>query len=108
MSLLVVGSVALDSIRTPYGEAEEVLGGSAVYFAVAASLLAPVRIVSVVGEDFGDEPLRLLRARGIDVSGVEVSRGRTFRWSGEYSEDPNDRKTLRTELNVFESFQPKL
>jgi len=108
MGLLVVGSVAFDSITTPYGRAEEVLGGSAVYFAVAASYLTRVRLVAVVGEDFGDEPMQLLRARQIDVSGLEVRPGRTFRWAGEYSEDLNERRTLRTELNVFESFRPKL
>ena len=108
MSLLVVGSVAFDSVRTPYGEAQDVLGGSAVYFSVAASYFTPVRMVAVVGEDFGEEPLRLLRGRGIDVSGLEVARGRTFRWGGAYSEDLNERATLFTQLNVFEGFQPKI
>jgi sugar/nucleoside kinase (ribokinase family) len=108
MSLLVVGSVAFDTVRTPYGQAEEVLGGSATYFAVAASFFTQVRMVAVVGRDFGDGPLRLLRDRGIDVSGIEVADGRTFRWSGVYSEDLNDRTTLSTHLNVFESFVPKL
>ncbi|OLD64603.1 MAG: sugar kinase [Acidobacteria bacterium 13_1_40CM_2_68_5] len=108
MSLLVVGSVAFDSVKTPYGEAEEVLGGSATYCAVAASYFTGVRMVAVVGEDFGEEPMRLLRGRSIDVSGIEVGRGRTFRWSGVYSEDLNERTTLSTHLNVFETFQPKL
>jgi len=108
MSLLVVGSVAFDSVKTPYGEAEEVLGGSATYCAVAASYFTNVRMVAVVGEDFGDEPMRLLCGRGIDVSGVEVQKGRTFRWSGVYSDDLNERTTLATHLNVFETFQPKL
>ncbi len=108
MSLLVVGSVAFDSIRTPYGEAREVLGGSAVYCAVAASYFTRVRMVAVVGEDFGEEPMRLLRDRGIDVSGLEVARGLSFRWSGEYSDDLNDRTTLATHLNVFETFDPKI
>jgi sugar/nucleoside kinase (ribokinase family) len=108
MALLVVGSVAFDSVRTPYGEAREVLGGSAVYCAVASSYFTPVRVVAVVGEDFGAEPMTLLRERKIDVSGIEVRKGRTFRWSGVYSDDLNDRTTLSTELNVFESFQPKI
>jgi sugar/nucleoside kinase (ribokinase family) len=108
MSLLVVGSVAFDTIKTPYGLATEVLGGSATYFSVAASYFASVRMVAVVGKDFGDAPIKLLRSRGIDVSGVEVADGRTFRWSGEYSEDLNERTTHATHLNVFESFRPKL
>lgn len=107
MSLLVVGSVAFDSVRTPYGSAREVLGGSAVYCAVAASYFTRVRMVAVVGEDFGEAPMALLRGRQIDVSGIEVCRGETFRWSGEYSEDLNDRTTLSTRLNVFESFKPR-
>src|SRR2546428_5313188 len=108
MSLLVVGSVAFDSVKTPYGEVEGVLGGSATYSAVAASYFTSVRMVAVVGEDFGDEPMHLLRGRGIDVSGLEVREGRTFRWSGVYSEGLNERTTLETQLNVFETFQPKL
>jgi sugar/nucleoside kinase (ribokinase family) len=108
MPLLVVGSVAFDSIRTPYGSAREVVGGSAVYCAVAASCLTEVRMIAVVGEDFGEAPMRLLAGRGIDTSGIEVRRGRTFRWSGEYSEDLNDRRTLETQLNVFESFDPTI
>jgi sugar/nucleoside kinase (ribokinase family) len=108
MTLLVVGSVAFDSVETPYGQADEVLGGSATYCAVAASYFTDVRMVAVVGTDFGEEPMALLRSRGIDVSGIEVRDGRTFRWSGVYSEDLNERTTLATHLNVFESFQPKL
>lgn len=108
MSLLVVGSVAFDSVRTPYGEADEVLGGSATYCAVAASYFTEVRVVAVVGEDFGKEPMALLRNRGIDVSGITVGRGKTFRWSGVYSDDLNERTTLATHLNVFESFRPEL
>ena len=108
MPLLVVGSVAFDSVKTPYGEASEVLGGSATYCAIAASYFTDVRVVAVVGEDFGEEPMRLLRSRDIDVSAIEVARGKTFRWSGVYSDDLNDRTTLATHLNVFESFQPKL
>ena len=108
MSLLVIGSVAFDSVRTPYGQADEVLGGSATYCAVAASYFTDVRMVAVVGRDFGEEPLRLLKTRGIDTSGIEIREGRTFRWSGVYSDDLNERTTLRTELNVFESFDPRL
>jgi sugar/nucleoside kinase (ribokinase family) len=108
MALLVVGSVAFDSVKTPYGEARDVLGGSAVYFAVSASYFVPVRVIAVVGEDFGEEPMRLLRDHGIDTSGIEVRKGKTFRWSGEYSEDLNDRTTLATHLNVFQEFQPKI
>src|SRR5881296_4026656 len=99
MPLLVIGSVAFDSVRTPYGVADEVLGGSATYCAVAASYFTNVRMVAVVGEDFGDAPMRLLLGRGIDVSGVEVQKGRTFRWSGVYSDDLNERTTLATHLN---------
>jgi len=108
MSLLVVGSVAFDTVRTPYGRAQEVLGGSAVYCAVAASYFTKVRMVAVVGDDFGDEPMGLLRGRGIDVTGLEVGRGPSFRWEGEYSEDLNDRTTIATHLNVFERFDPKI
>jgi sugar/nucleoside kinase (ribokinase family) len=108
MPLLIVGSVAFDTVKTPYGHAEEVLGGSATYFAVAASFFTQVRMVAVVGRDFGDGPIGLLKQRGIDVSGLEVADGRTFRWSGEYSLDLNDRTTHATHLNVFETFRPKL
>jgi len=108
MSLLVVGSVAFDTVKTPYGTAEEVLGGSATYFSVAASYFTPVRLVAVVGKDFGDEPIRLFKTRGIDITGLEVADGRTFRWSGEYSEDLNERTTHATHLNVFETFRPRL
>ncbi|HEU4402506.1 MAG TPA: PfkB family carbohydrate kinase [Candidatus Polarisedimenticolia bacterium] len=107
-SLLVVGSVAFDSVRTPYGERREVLGGSAVYFSVAASYFTRVRVVAVVGQDFGEEPMRLLRERAIDTTGIEIRKGKTFRWSGEYSDDLNDRTTISTHLNVFESFEPKI
>src|SRR6266487_282359 len=108
MSLLVVGSVAFDSVKTPYGAADGVLGGSATYCAVAASYFTDVRMVAVVGQDFGEEPMSLLRSHGIDVSGIEIAGGQTFRWSGVYSDDLNERTTLATHLNVFESFQPKL
>ncbi len=108
MSLLVVGSVALDTVETPFGKVEEALGGSATYFSVAASLLSSVRMVAVVGEDFPQEHVELLRGRGIDIEGLERVPGRTFRWSGRYSFDLNQAITLATQLNVFESFDPKL
>ena len=106
--ILVVGSVALDSVRTPFGEAVEALGGSASYFAIAASHLARVGIVAVVGEDFPPEHRALFESRGIDVSGLEVASGRTFRWRGEYNVDLGHAHTLETQLNVFSSFHPRL
>ena len=108
MSLLVVGSVAFDSVKTPFGEAEEVLGGSATYFATAASYFTEVNLVAVVGEDFPDAHLAFLKEKGIDLTGLERAPGRTFRWRGEYSYQLNEAKTLDTELNVFQSFQPRL
>jgi sugar/nucleoside kinase (ribokinase family) len=108
MSLLVVGSVAFDTVKTPHGQVDDVLGGSATYFAVAASFFTQVRMVAVVGKDFGEAPRALLKARKIDISGLEVADGRTFRWSGEYSLDLNDRTTHATHLNVFETFRPKM
>ena len=107
--LLVVGTVALDSVETPYGKADDVLGGSAVYFAAGASFFAPVRVVGVVGEDFPHERLAFLKARGVDLGGVEVVKGgKTFRWAGRYHHDLNHRDTLGTWLNVLETFDPKL
>ncbi len=108
MSLLVVGSVAFDSIQTPYGKCENILGGAAAYFSVAASWFAPVRVVAVVGDDFGDDHLRVFAGRAIDTSGLERAPGRTFRWRGEYSGAMNEAKTLETQLNVFENFAPKI
>jgi len=109
MSLLVVGSIAYDSIKTPRGEVEETLGGAAVYFSLAASLFAPVRLVGVVGGDFRAEDIDLLRSRSVDVAGLEtLASGRTFRWSGEYSADMNSRDTLSVELNVLADFEPTL
>ncbi|MBI5711267.1 MAG: sugar kinase [Candidatus Eisenbacteria bacterium] len=106
--ILVVGSVALDSVRTPYGEAVEALGGSASYFALAASHFAPVRVVAVVGEDFPAEHRRLFESRGIDLSGLETAPGRTFRWRGEYAAELGHAHTLETQLNVFSTFHPHL
>lgn len=108
MSLLVVGSVALDSIFTPFGETADALGGSAVYFSVSASLLSPVRVVGVIGHDYPVEELERLGNRGIDWSGVERVDGESFRWKGKYSYDLQSRETLETRLGVFAEFQPKL
>jgi sugar/nucleoside kinase (ribokinase family) len=108
MSLVVVGSVALDSIFTPFGETADALGGSAVYFSVAASLLHPVSVVGVVGNDYPLAELEQLGARGIDWSGVERADGESFRWKGKYSYDLQSRETLETRLGVFAHFQPKL
>lgn len=109
MSLVVVGSVALDSIRSPFGEVDEAIGGSAMYFSTSASYLADVKLVAVVGEDYPEEALDDLRGRGVDLSGLERSSGgRTFRWRGEYGFDLNDAQTLETQLNVLESFNPVL
>lgn len=108
MSLLVVGSVAFDSVKTPFGEVEEVLGGSATYFATSASYFTDVRMVAVVGEDFPESHLQFLKERGIDTDGVERQPGRTFRWRGEYGFHLNEAKTLETQLNVFETFHPRL
>jgi sugar/nucleoside kinase (ribokinase family) len=107
--VLIVGSMALDDIRTPAGEAKDALGGSTSYSSVAASFFAPVRVVGVVGSDFPDEHLAYLASRGIDLAGVEkVEGGRTFRWAGYYDFDLNIAHTLDTQLNVFAEFQPKL
>ncbi len=108
MSLLVVGSVALDSIFTPFGETADALGGSAVYFSVSASLLSPVQVVGVIGDDYPVAELEQLGQRGIDWSGVERVPGESFRWKGKYSYDLQSRETLETRLGVFADFQPKL
>ena len=106
--ILVVGSVALDSIRTPFGEVVDALGGSASYFSVSASQFAPVRLVAVVGEDFPKESRALLESRRIDLSGLETAKGRTFRWRGEYAAELGHAHTLETQLNVFSAFHPRL
>ena len=109
MTLLVVGSVAYDSVTTPSGARQKALGGSAVYFSIAASYLSPVSLVGVVGFDFEDRHVNILKGRGVDVSGLERTRGKTFHWTGRYStEDVNQRETLDTELNVFADFRPEL
>ncbi len=106
--LLVVGSVALDSVETPFGKVREVLGGSATYFSYSASFFTQVRLVATVGEDFPDAHLRLLEDRGVDTGGLQTSAGRTFRWTGEYGYDLNEATTLETQLNVFAEFRPVL
>lgn len=108
MSVLVVGSIALDDVKTPAAEHKDLLGGSASYAAVAASFYGPVRLVGVVGDDFPTEHRSLFQQRQIDIEGLEVVPGKTFRWSGEYEENLNNRRTLSIALNVFEKFQPKL
>ncbi len=108
MSLLAVGSVAFDCVRTPCAQANEILGGSATHFAVTASWFAPVRIVAVVGEDFGEEHMRVFAGRAIDTAGIERAPGKTFRWRGEYQGDMQEARTLETQLNVFEHFAPKI
>lgn len=106
--VLAIGSVAFDSIATPHGRAERVLGGAATYFALAARFFAPVRIVAVVGEDFLPEHAALLADRGICLRGLQRRPGKCFFWAGEYDANPNQRRTLATELNVFADFQPEL
>ncbi len=108
MSILAVGSMAFDTVKTPFGEATEVLGGSATYFATAASFFAPVRVVAVVGEDFPDGHLDFLRSRSVDVRGIQRMPGKTFRWKGEYGYALNEARTLDTQLNVFAEFAPKI
>ena len=108
MSLLVVGSVALDSVETPFGARENALGGSATYFAAAASLLTRVSVVGVIGDDFPLDQIEFLRRRGVDLAGLVSVPGRTFRWKGKYGFDLNAAQTLDTQLNVFEHFEPRL
>jgi sugar/nucleoside kinase (ribokinase family) len=108
MSILAVGSIALDTIKTPFGEVNDVLGGSLTYFALSASYFTDVKLVAVVGEDFGENQLATFKGRRIDLQGVEHATGKTFRWGGEYSINLNSRETLFTDLNVFEGFTPKL
>jgi sugar/nucleoside kinase (ribokinase family) len=109
MPITVVGSIAYDTVRTPFGERERMLGGAAVHFALAASFFEEVRVVGPIGDDFGAAELERMRSRGVDVSDVErVSGRRTFSWRGEYGWDLNSRETLDTQLGVFEGFRPKL
>ena len=108
MSLVVVGSIAFDSVETPSGRADDILGGSATYFAYAASFFTAVRLVGVVGTDFPPAYRDLLESRDIDLAGLEVAEGRTFRWSGAYADDMNTRTTRSVDLNVFGEFDPKI
>ncbi len=108
MSILVVGSVAFDTLKTPYGVREKILGGSATYFSLAASHFTDVRVVAVVGDDFSADNENVMKLRGIDTRGIERASGKTFHWGGEYGENLNEAKTNFTDLNVFESFQPKI
>jgi len=108
MPILVVGSVAYDTVETPFGRAEQVLGGSASFFALAASFFTPVNLVAVVGDDFGDEQMKAFAGRPIDLAGLERTAGKTFHWQGKYSWDLNSRETIRTDLNVFERFEPRI
>jgi len=108
MAVLIVGSVALDTVITPFGKNEEALGGAATYFSCAASYFDTPRMVAVVGDDFPREHIQTFRHFNIDMEGLEVRKGKTFRWSGKYGYDLNERDTLSTHLNVFEHFHPKL
>jgi sugar/nucleoside kinase (ribokinase family) len=108
MSITVVGSVAFDTLKTPSGEREKIVGGAATYFSLSASFFTDVRVVAVVGRDFTDEHENILKNRGIDTRGIEHSDGLTFHWGGEYGENLNEAKTKFTDLNVFENFQPKV
>ena len=108
MSVVVVGSVAYDGVETPHGRVDRMLGGACTYISLACSYFAPTKIVAVVGDDFAKEDEALLAGRGIDLAGLERVPGKTFFWAGVYSDDMNDRTTLRTDLNVFADFNPKL
>jgi len=108
MSLLVVGSIALDTVETPFGRAEDALGGSATFFAAAASSFGPVQVVGVIGDDFPADALGFLTERDVDLAGVESKAGESFRWSGVYSFDLSTRETLETRLGVFADFAPRI
>ncbi len=108
MSVLVVGSIALDTITTPFGKAKDVLGGSATYSSISANVFSPVRLVAVVGRDFPKKHFTLLKDKGIDLEGLQKECGKTFRWEGEYSWDFSNPKTIATHLNVFAEFNPKI
>jgi sugar/nucleoside kinase (ribokinase family) len=108
MAILVVGSVAFDAIETPSGRRERCLGGAATHFSLAASYFTPVRVIGVVGEDFGPQEEAVFSRRGIDTHGIEHVSGKSFFWSGSYMHNLNEAQTLRTDLNVFQSFSPKI
>lgn len=107
-SILVVGSVAFDSVKTPFGEADDVLGGSATYFSVSASYFSPVNVVGVIGRDFTDEHQGVFKRHNIDTSGLVQTDGETFRWKGQYGYELNEAQTLDTRLNVLETFDPEI
>ncbi|MBY0371536.1 sugar kinase [bacterium] len=107
-SIVAIGSMAFDTIETPFGRVSKALGGSANYFSLSASHFAPVKVVSVVGEDYPKEHLALLQKKGVDTKGIKIEQGRTFHWAGKYSYDLNEATTLQTELNVFQNFEPQL
>ena len=104
----MVGSVAFDTLKTPYGERQKILGGAATYFSLSASYFTDVRVVAVVGEDFSTDNEDVMKKRGVDTRGIQHAKGKTFHWTGEYGENVNEAKTLNTELNVFETFQPSI
>ncbi len=108
MSLLVVGTVALDSVKTPFGNVESALGGSATYFSTSASYFTDVRLVAVIGEDFPKEHIQFLKTRKIDIRGLQQEQGKTFHWKGEYGYDLNEARTLATDLNVLATFKPNI
>lgn len=108
MSIVVVGSVAFDDVTSPSGSVKGILGGAATYFSLAASYFTQVRMVAVVGEDFGPEHESVLKKRGVDTRGIERAAGKTFRWGGSYAENLNEAKTTFTDLNVFEKFHPQI
>ncbi|MFB0565476.1 MAG: PfkB family carbohydrate kinase [Candidatus Aminicenantaceae bacterium] len=108
MSLVVVGSLAFDTIETPYGRKEKIVGGSCTYFSLAASYFTQPKVVGVVGEDFPEEIINLFKKRGIDTEGLKIEPGRTFHWEALYGDDPNQRTTIKTELNVFKDYRPQL
>ena len=108
MSILVVGSVAIDSVRTPFGKRSEALGGSATYFSMAASFFSKVNIVATVGEDFPKKYINLFKSKGIGTEGLHIAKGRTFRWKGWYDYDLNNARTISTHLNVFRDFSPEV
>lgn len=108
MKILTVGSIALDSVRTPFGEVEEVLGGSASYFSISASFFSSVGVIGVVGSDFPKEYLELLRERGVNIDGIKIVEGKTFRWRGYYDYNLNIAHSIDTQLNVFADFDPEI
>src|SRR6266567_9113299 len=108
MSILVVGSVAFDDVTSPSGSVQNILGGAATYFSLAASYFTKVRVVAVVGKDFGEQEERVFQAHGSDTLGLERANGKTLRWGGSYTDNLNEAKTSFTDLNVFETFQPRI